>query len=284
MKKIIFVLLSTILLASCVKVYYPDYPECPKPDDRNKVEVAFTFDGDILQTPITRATLATTPAPVNIHWMVYDGTTMIAEGDYVNGSSDALTLTVAPGDYKFKFVAVDTWATTMTIGDSTNQHLYAATKHLTIGNTKVSSDVTLTRVMSAIRVAQHKGNSKNLTIQSVTLESKNTLNLVTLDKAIPKYDLTNPVVNTAAVFNTAKYDPTDLSLTPNINYVFPGQTVTVIATFIGPSGKTGTVTREIVIVANTIYTLGVWFNTQDGHNATFEITVDPSWNPEQVIN
>ena len=164
MKKIILVLLSAILLASCVKVYYPDHPECPKPDDRKKVEVAFTFDGDILQTSITRATLATTLPPVNIHWMVYDGDIMIAEGDYVNNSANPLILTVASGTYKFKFVAVDTWATTMTIGDSTNQHLYAATEYLTIGDENLSSTVTLTRVMSAIRVAQHKGNSQILTI------------------------------------------------------------------------------------------------------------------------
>lgn len=283
MKKFLLLLAGiAILLSSCVKIYEDDCP-CPPTDSKKKVEVAFTFDGDILQGPLTKAALSAAPPSDNIHWFAYDGDVLIAEGDYVL-SPTPLVLSVAPGTYKFKFVGINNFTSQLTINSNTDQHLYASTKVLTVDDNYINpTKVTLTRVISAVRVAQHKGNSANFTINSVTLQSLNTLNLVSLDKSAPLYELSGEVTNTAAALNAGKYDPANPSLTPELNYVFPGQTVRVMAYFTGPSGKAGTVTRDIIIAANTIYTVAVFFNTQDGKDVDFEISIDPGWNPEQVI-
>lgn len=72
MKKIIFVLLSAILLASCVKVYYPDYPEYPKPDDRNKVEVAFNINTEMEVENFTRAAISRDSASQEVYYRIYE--------------------------------------------------------------------------------------------------------------------------------------------------------------------------------------------------------------------
>lgn len=278
MRKIIYFLLSLLLIFSaCTKVYIPECPE----DNRKKVEVAFNINTEMEVENFTRAVISGESASKEVYYRIYEKVkntlNPILEGEH--DRTEPLKLNMLEGNYKAEFFTVnsyehtDGYITLEAVNDTHLNHVYKTELDFEVTTTPMAKEVTLNRVVSAIRfVRSSENHSKFIELKSVSITSNQTINLYSGD--ISNNGTWVGVVN--------PIDPDGQEW----NYVFAGD-IGFKVTFYAENGhKNYTLTREnIKLDPNKKYTVIISRNNTDGiiKDNSFEIKINEGWDKEENI-
>lgn len=275
MKKIIFVILGVILLASCVKVYIPECPE----DERKKVEVAFNINTEMEVENFTRAAILDTTPPAIVNYFIYEvtstGKVPLEEGTHDRATP--LVIKAPAGNYSATFVAIDPYPTgnilpLATVNSTNMNHVYSTSVDFTVDDVNISETVELTRKVSAIRfVRSDKANSKFIELTGVKITSST------------QWDAVNNTLSNKAGWD-GSVNPTDRN-GQIWNYVFP-ESVDFVVSFYAKNGqKEFTLTKTGVVIApNKKYTVIISRNnTDNAMDVGYTIDIKTGWEDDEDL-